>query len=55
MWFVYIHCRAMDVFSLRLPRDYISSKEQNNMRMRMGRVLGSQGRRVMLKTDCELL
>jgi hypothetical protein len=25
MWFAYIHCKAMEVFSMGLPRDYISS------------------------------
>jgi hypothetical protein len=41
------------------PRDYISGTEQNQTsrktRRRMQRVLGSHGRRVQLKTDCELL
>jgi hypothetical protein len=37
------------------PRDYISSTEQNQIRMRMERVLGSQGRSVRLKIDSELL
>jgi hypothetical protein len=38
------------------PRDYISSTEQNQIktRMRMERVLGSQGKSVRLKIDSEL-
>jgi hypothetical protein len=56
MWFAYIHCWATDVFSMGPPRDYISSTEWNELsRTRMGRVLGSQGRRVRLKIDCEFL
>jgi hypothetical protein len=62
MWLGYIHCGATDVFSVGPPRDYISGTEPNKIRigsdrtrMRMGRVLGSQGRRVRLNIDCELL
>jgi hypothetical protein len=43
------------LFSMDPPRGYISSTEQNQIRTRMNRVLGSQGRRVRLKIDCELL
>jgi hypothetical protein len=57
MWFAY--CWETDVFSMDPPRDYKSSTEQNEVsritRMRMERVLGSRGRRVQLKIDCELL
>jgi hypothetical protein len=59
MSFVYILCCEMDMFSMDPPRDYVSSTEQNQMsrttRTKMGRVLGSRGRRVHLKIDCELL
>jgi hypothetical protein len=55
MWFAYIHCWATDIFSMDLPRNYISSTQPNQIRMRMKQVLGSQGRRVRLKIDCELL
>jgi hypothetical protein len=48
-----------DVFSVGPPRDYVSGREQNKVshrrRMRMERVLGSQGRRARLKIDYELL
>jgi hypothetical protein len=53
---------ATDMFSMVPPRGYISGTEPNQIRMRvermrtrMERVLGSQGRRVRLKIDCELL
>jgi hypothetical protein len=55
MWFAYIHCWAMDMFSVDPSREYISSTEENQVRTRMERVLGNQGRRVQLKIDCELL
>jgi hypothetical protein len=61
VWFAHIHCWSKDVFSMSPPRDYISSPVINQKsvgelreRMRMERVLGSQGRRVRLKIDCEL-
>jgi hypothetical protein len=34
MWFLYIHCWATDEFSFGPPRDYISSTEPNQIRMR---------------------
>jgi hypothetical protein len=45
------------VFSADPPRYYVSSTEENQIRTRtrMELVLGSQGRRVRLKIDCELL
>jgi hypothetical protein len=61
MWFVYIQCWAMDVFSMDLPRDYISSPVINQKSVvdreqtRMKRVFGSPGRRVQLKIYCEVL
>jgi hypothetical protein len=59
MWFAYIHCCETHVFSTGPPRDYISGTEQTQMsrrtRTRMERLLGSEGRRVQLKIDCELL
>jgi hypothetical protein len=59
MWIAYIHCWATEVSSMGPPRDYISGTEQNQVsgrtRTRTERVLGSQGRRVRLKIDCELL
>jgi hypothetical protein len=59
MWFAYIHCWATDVFSVSPPRDYISGTGPNQVsrrtRKRMERALGSQGRRVRLKIECELL
>jgi hypothetical protein len=42
------------MFSMVPPRNYISSTEQNQIRIRMERVLGSQGRRVRLKIYCQL-
>jgi hypothetical protein len=56
MWFVYIHCGATDVFSMDAPGDYISGTEPRESiveRMRMERVLCSQGRRVRPKIDCD--
>jgi hypothetical protein len=32
MWFAYIHCYAMGVFSMDSPRDYVSNTEQNRIR-----------------------
>jgi hypothetical protein len=29
VWFIYIHCWAMDVFSMSPPQGYISSTEPN--------------------------
>jgi hypothetical protein len=61
IWSAYVHCWATYVFSKGPPRDYISSPVVNQKSVvereitRMGRVLGSQGRRVPLKIDCELL
>jgi hypothetical protein len=31
MWFTYIHCWAMDVFSVGAPRDYVSNTELNQI------------------------
>jgi hypothetical protein len=53
VWFQYVY-QLLDngcVF-MGVPRDYISSAEPNQ-RMRMGRALGSQGRRGQLKIDCK--
>jgi hypothetical protein len=62
MWFAYTHFWARNVFSMDPPWDYISGTEPNQIRIerdktrtRMGGVLGSQGRKVQLKIDCELL
>jgi hypothetical protein len=44
-----------EVFSMDPPRDYRSSTEPNQIRGRMGRVLGSQRRKIRLKIYCELL
>jgi hypothetical protein len=51
MWLAY--CWATDVFFMDPTRDHISCTEQKQVsrrtRMRMERVLGSQGRRIQLK------
>jgi hypothetical protein len=58
MWFTYIHCWATDVFSKGPLQDYISGTDVNQIRMRdnwerermrMERVLSSQGRSFRLK------
>jgi hypothetical protein len=51
----YIHCWAMDVFSMGPRRDYINGTEEYQIITRMKRVLGSKGRRVRLNIECELL
>jgi hypothetical protein len=57
MLFAYIHCWATDVFSMGSALDYVSGTEQNQAspRTRMERDLGTQGRRIRLKIEWELL
>jgi hypothetical protein len=56
MWFAYIHCWPRDMLSMGPPQDYISSPVVNQKaRIRMEQVLGSQGKRVRLKIECQLL
>jgi hypothetical protein len=59
MWLAYNHGWAKDVFSTDPPHDYITGTKQNQMsrttRTIMEPLLGSQGRRVRLKIDCELM
>jgi hypothetical protein len=45
---------VQDVFSMGPPRNYISGTEPNQIRTRMKRVLGSEGRWMPLMIDCEL-
>jgi hypothetical protein len=54
MWSTYIHCWATKVFSMGPPQDYISSPVIEQER-ELGKPSAEKGRRVRLKSGCELL
>jgi hypothetical protein len=51
MWFAYIHCWAMDIFSMGPPRDYISSPVVNQKTVVIITELKSVTRKRLMKTE----